>query len=101
MRPGRLNKWVTLANAPDSTPDSDGFFEPLSPPGVWAQIDPFPPLEADSERTQAHTVIIRYHPQVTMDTRILFGTRELFVKGVQNINEKGAWMRLHCEEVVR
>jgi head-tail adaptor len=45
-------------------------------------------------------VIMRYHPQVTMDTQILFGTRKLFVKGVQNINERGAWMRLHCEEVI-
>jgi head-tail adaptor len=36
-----------------------------------------------------------------MDTRIMFGDRELFVKGVQNISEKGAWMRLHCEEVIR
>jgi head-tail adaptor len=100
MRPGRLNKQVMLSRAPQTTPDSDGFFEALSPETVWAQIDPFPPLESDGERTQASTVIIRYHPQVTLDTRILYGTRELFVKGVQNINERGAWMRLHCEEVI-
>lgn len=92
---------MTLSQAPQVPGDSDGFFEDLSPPGVWAQIDPYPPLEADSERSQAHTVLIRYHPQVTLDTRVLFGDRELFVKGVQNINEKGAWMRLHCEEVIR
>jgi head-tail adaptor len=101
VRPGRLDKWVTLSKAPDTTPDSDGFFEALSPAGVWASIEPFPPLEADGERTQAHTVLIRYHSGVTMDTRVLYGTRELFVKGVQNISEKGAWMRLHCEEVIR
>ena len=107
MRPGRLNKWFTCSRAPQSTPDSDGFFEPLSPAGVWAQWDPFPPLESDGERTQAHTLIIRYHPQMTMDVRMCHRdrrtgvTRELFVKGVQSINEKGAWMRLHCEEVIR
>jgi head-tail adaptor len=100
MRPGRLDKWVTLSRCPQTTPDSDGYDEPLSPEGAWAQIDPFPPLESDNVRTAAHTVIIRYHPQVTMDTQILFGTRKLFVKGVQNINERGAWMRLHCEEVI-
>jgi head-tail adaptor len=101
MRPGRLDKWVTLSKAPDTTPDSDGFFEALSPAGVWAQIDPYQPWESDGVRTQSATVFIRYHPQVTLDTRILYGTRELFVKGVQNINEKGAWMRLYCEEVIR
>jgi head-tail adaptor len=101
MRPGNLNKWVTLAKAPQVPGDSDGFWEALSPAGVWAQVEPFPPLESDGQRTQAHTVMIRYHSGVTMDARIMFGDRELFVKSVQNISEKGAWMRLHCEEVIR
>jgi head-tail adaptor len=101
FRPGRLNKWVTLSKAPDEPGDSDGFFEALSPAGVWAQIDPYQPWEADGVRMQSMTVIIRYHSQVTLDTRLLYGTRELFVKGVQNIDEANIWMRLYCEEVVK
>lgn len=95
-----MNKWVTLSRAPISSPDSDGFFEDLNPAGTWAQIEPFfPGASADSSRVTAHSVRIRYHPQVTVDTRIVFGTRELFVKGVQNINEANAEMVLYCEEV--
>lgn len=101
MRPGLLNKWVTLSRSPQTTPDNDGFFEALSPAGVWAKVDPYQPWEADGQRMQSLTVIIRYHPQVTLDTRILYGTRELFVKGVQNIDEKNTWLRLYCEEVIR
>lgn len=98
IRAGRLNKWVTLSRAPRMSPDSDGFFEALSPPGAWAAIQPLQP-SADG-RTVSALVTIRYHPDVTMDTRILYGTRELFVKGFQHVDEDGVEMRLLCEEVI-
>ena len=99
MRAGELKQWVTLWAAPDSTPDSDGFFEALSPPGCWAGIQPLPPGRSE-DRILAHAVTMRYHPQVTVDTRLLFGTRELFVKGVQDVGEQHAELHLYCEEVV-
>ncbi len=43
---------------------------------------------------------MRYHPQVTIDTRILFGARQLFVKGVQNVGERNRELRCVCEEVI-
>lgn len=104
MRPGRLNKWVTLSRSPQTTPDSDGFFEDLDPAGVWASIQPLQP-QGDG-RSIFHYVTMRFHPQVTVDTRILHGTRadgsprELFVRGVQNVDERNVEMRLYCEEVV-
>jgi head-tail adaptor len=98
MRAGRLTKWVTLANQPDQPDDADGFFEALDPAGVWAGIRPLPP--AADGRTLQHEVEMRYHPQVTMDTRILYGTRELFVKGFQNVDDRNVELRLLCEEVV-
>ena len=100
MRPGLLNKQVTLSRSPQESGDDDGFFEPLDPETVWAGIEPFDASVSDSTRTHASRVTIRYHPQVTLDTRILYGTRELFVRGVQNIGEKNHEMVLFCEEVV-
>lgn len=98
MRAGRLNRWVTLSRSPQTSGDSDGFFEALDPAGVWAGIEPLSP-SADG-RTIGHLVTMRFHEQVTMDTRILYGTRELFVKGFQDVNTDGVELRLLCEEVV-
>ena len=98
MRPGRHQKWVTLSRSPQTTPDSDGFFEDLSPAGVWAAIQPLQP-QADG-RSMFHYVTMRYHPQVTVDVRVLCGTRELFVRGVQNVDDRNVELRLYCEEVV-
>jgi head-tail adaptor len=97
-RVGRFNKWVTLSRCPQHTNDTDGFFEPLSPAGAWAAIRPLPP--SLDGRTIQHEVGMRFHPQVNMDTRIVFDTRELFVKGFQNINEDDAELRLLCEEII-
>lgn len=98
MRAGKLDKWVTLSQSPQTPNDSNGFFEALSPEGVFASIQPLSP-SADG-RTVSSLVTMRYHPDVTMDTRIVFGTRELFVKGVQNVDEQNVELRLLCEEVV-
>lgn len=98
MRVGNLDRWVTLSRSPQVTDDADGFFEALSPAGVWAAIEPQGP--SGDGRTVQSLVTIRYHAQVTMDTRILYGTRELFVKGFQNVAEQFVEMRLICEETV-
>lgn len=97
MQAGLLNRRVSLSRTPQTTPDSDGFWEPLSPEYVWASIQPAPP--SDDGRVITHLVTIRYHAQVTVDTRILYGTRELFVKGVQNVNDQNVEMLLQCQEV--
>ncbi len=102
---GRYNKWVSLWQSPQVTDDADGFFEPLDPEGAWCSIRPT--LSADG-RTTSMVIEMRHHPQVTVDTRIIyedpdkpFGkrTREIFVKGVQNIDEMNDTLVLVCEEI--
>ncbi len=102
---GRYGIWVTLSQSPQVTDDSDGFFEALNPEGVWASIRP---QLASNGRTIEHVVEMRWHPQVTIDTRIVYEdstkpvgktTRELFVKGVQNLEEQNATLVLLAEEV--
>jgi len=100
MNASRRGNRVSLSNAPQTSGDADGFFADCDPFEVWASIEPVAPISADSIRVQGHFVTIPYHPQVTIDTRVLYGTRELFVKGVQNVNEKNREMRLYCEEAV-
>lgn len=102
---GRYGIWVTLSQSPQVTGDSDGFFEALSPAGTWASIRP---TLSSNGRVIESVVEMRFHPQVTIDTRIVYEdvnkpsgktTRELFVKGVQNVEEMNDVLVLLCEEV--
>jgi len=102
MRAGPCNKWVTLARWPDTDTESRG--TPLDPEGVWAAIEPFPPGDSGG-RAITHTVRLRYHPEVTLDTRVSYAdarinrTRLMYVRGVQNVDERGDEMRLLVEEI--
>lgn len=102
---GRYNRFVTLSQSPQVTDDSDGFFEDLSPREAWVYIQP---VGSGGERTTSHVVEMRYHPQVTVDTRIVYEdarrpdgktTRQLFVRSVVDVDDRGDTMRLECEEV--
>jgi head-tail adaptor len=103
MRGGPCNKWVTLSRSPTST--SEGPFTALVPAGVWAAIEPLAPGGGYDTRTITHLVRMRFHPEVTLDTRIDYAdarinrTRLLFVRGVQSVDEAGDELRLLCEEV--
>lgn len=43
---------------------------------------------------------MRYRSDVTVDTRLVHGTRELFVRSVQNVNEANNQIVCVCEEVI-
>lgn len=98
-----MNRHVRLWRSPQTSGDSDGFFEALTPHHVWAQIQPV--AAGESERSSFQQVVIRFHRQVTMDTRLTYDDlvlgrdRELFVRGVQNVDEANREMRLLCEEI--
>lgn len=102
MRAGPCNKWVTLSRWPETEDETRG--TPLNPEGIWAAIEPLPPGGTDN-RTLTHVVRMRFHPEVTLDTRIVYvdgrrhQTRSLYVRGVQDVNEAGDELQLLCEEV--
>lgn len=103
MRSGRLDKWVTLYRSPQQTNDADGFFEPLSPSGCWAQLQPGSPAATDG-RSLSVGIVIRWHPQVTLDTKVSWVdpngvTHDFFVRGIQDVNYDNVEMRLICEEI--
>ena len=102
MRAGACNKWVTLARWPETEDDARG--APLNPEGIWAAIEPLPP-GGSGNRAQDHQIRMRFHPEVTIDTRVQYvdarinRTRDFYVRGVQSVNEAGDEMVLLCEEV--
>lgn len=102
MRNGACNKWVTLSRNPATDTEPDG--TALSPSGVWAAIEPLPPGGGDN-RTLTIQVRTRFHPEITLDTKITYVdgrtnlTRVLYVRGLQTVNERGDEMRLLAEEV--
>ena len=106
MNAGRMNRLVALSRGPQTPDDSDGFFEALSPSTAWCAIEPLEVVVEDARRLQSSRVTMRFHPQVTCDTRLVYADpvlgrdRELFVKSVQNLNDANREMVLFCEEVV-
>lgn len=110
LRTGPMNKWVTLQNPGDVVPDPEGnpveTWTSLTPAVVPAQIKPA--TVRDMERvtagtalaTASHLVTIRYHPDVTTQTQILYNDRILRVVSVQNPDEDNVELILACTEIV-
>jgi SPP1 family predicted phage head-tail adaptor len=118
---GTLRHSVTLERPGAAVPDADGGFTQtwtaLTPATVWAEIKPATARELERvvasavQSTASHLVTIRYHPEVTTETRITkgrrnangslaSGSREFHIQGVQNPDERNIALVLVCTEVV-
>lgn len=94
MKAGALRHLVELDDpVEDRTPVV------FSPAQVFADIQPAPPSAFD-ELKVTHLVRIRYHEQVTFNTRLTHRGRRLYVRGIQNVGERNRELVLQCEEVV-
>lgn len=104
MRVNRLTKRVSLSRSPQTSGDSDGYFETLNPPGWWCAIEPQGPT--GDGRIVSHLITGRWRSDITMDTRIVYSDpillreRQFFVRGFQNTAERNDEIRCICEEVV-
>jgi len=104
--------WVRLEDQ-RQVPDGDGGFtvQPvhLTPYEVQASILPAGgsrayerPIAGTVQATATHDVVIRYHPEITQKTRVLFGTRVLQVVAIVNPDEtRNSEQVLLCTEVVK
>jgi head-tail adaptor len=109
MNIGALRHRVTLAGEPMvNTPDGHGGYTAV--PTVLATNVPAaiePATARDVERrvgntvaaSVSHLVTIRYLPGVSNGTQVVFGTRRLYVRGVQNPEERNISLVLACEEI--
>lgn len=89
-----LRQWVTLDDHVE-----DGTPVVFRPNRMACAIQPDSASSFDEDR-KGHLVWMRYHPQVTTNTRLTYGTRELAVRGIRNVDERNEWLELRCEEVV-
>jgi head-tail adaptor len=101
IRPGRRNRLVRLYQKPTDVADADGY-SPLSPASEWVSVEPIAPGDSVGSRALQAFVGMRYRDDVTVDTILKFdnSTRELLVRGVQNVEDAGIDLRLFCEEIV-
>jgi head-tail adaptor len=108
---GAYRHRVGLANPTGFVPDGDGGytegFAPLDPPDMDASIEAA--STRDLERVTAGTVLatathlvrMRFHPGVTVQTRITFGDRVFEVQSVTNVDERNIALILICGELVQ
>ena len=97
------DKLVTLWRAPQTSGDADGYWEALAPNRAWCSITPV--LGGGDGRTREHVIEMRYHAQISMDSRLVYADlargrdRHFLVRGYADLNEAGDLMQLTCEEV--
>lgn len=101
---------VLFQNPGAPVPDGDGGYTQSwtdASPATWhVSIDPA--TTRDLERVAAGTVLStashivrgRYHPGVTLATRMVFGGRTFSITGKANLEERGIDMELVAVEVV-
>jgi SPP1 family predicted phage head-tail adaptor len=92
------------------TADSEGgyteAYAALSPSTWWVAIQPasvrsLERFVASTIQAKAtHVVTGRYRSDVNTNTRLVFGSRTLYVRGVQNVDELNRELLVACEEVV-
>lgn len=104
MRPGRLRHVVKIQNATYAADAHGDEVETLSDAEtVRASIEPLQGRErwlaqqVESEVTVR--IRIRYHSEVTQQSRIIFGTRKYEVLNVIDPQERHREMELLCKEV--
>jgi head-tail adaptor len=119
MNVGSLRHLVTLEVPGPAQPDGDGGFTltwaPLTPATWRAAIEPAPALEGvvagTVQAVATHVLRGRYHPGITMQTRITKGARtaggalepgsqEFQITGIQNVEQRNVETVLVCVEVV-
>jgi hypothetical protein len=94
-RIGRLRHRVTLDD-----PVEDGTPVTFHPDSVACELQS---TGESDERVVTWTVHLRYHAQVTFNTRITMADgRQMFVRGITNYGnaDRSGWMSLRCEEVL-
>lgn len=95
MRAGELNEPLYCFQRPQTSPDTDGFLEALTPRQIWGQVEALQSL-GDGTMTEQYRVRARLHPQVSLQMILHWEGLELHVTGVQKFPNHDR-MELLCE----
>ncbi len=106
MNPGELNGRITLQQE-TKVPDGQGGYETvyMTRAAVWAKLMALTAKTVDQYEQLTpeilYRIIIRYRRDVAVTDRIQYGSREFEQIGPPvDIEEKHAYLRLECREVV-
>ena len=103
---GKLRHRVQLQELTAGTPDGHGHVAPewTEIDELWAAVEPKGASETiRADRLAAdttHAVTLRFREGVKPDQQILFGTRELNITKVWNVEERDVVLVLECIEQV-
>lgn len=83
---------------------ADPWANPLTVASLWGKVEPL----TGNERLHAmqiqdrvsHRIVIRHRAGVTPAMRIVFGDRVFNIRAVINVEERGRFLELLCEEGV-
>ena len=99
-----------VVETPTPTSDGDGGYSDsyaaAGPSPVWASIEPATAAVSEQqvgnriETAITHVITMRWHTGVTTRTRLSFGSRRFFVRGLQKVHEIGEWLVCSCEEFI-
>lgn len=104
-RAGARRHQVALQSITGRTASGDGYIDTWATYAtVWASV--VPATASATERRTAetqqvpitHMVEIDYLSTVKAKHRVLFGTRPLYIRGIQNEEERNKTLALSCEE---
>lgn len=111
---GKLDHSITVENPTRVEDPGGGYTETwatIAPNPLPAGIEPATAVNLERivanvvQSTATHIVTIRFHPGVTLQSRVSFTDRAgkahvLAVKGMQNPKQRDRVLKLACEEVV-
>ena len=105
MRAGTLRHSLALQNSTETQGESGMASKTWTTfATVWGRVSPTAGMERklgpQTIAANTHEVEIRYNSSVVPATRILFGSRALYVKEIINADERNIYQRLLCEERV-
>jgi SPP1 family predicted phage head-tail adaptor len=101
---GELRHRVTIQNATEASDGAGGFTATWSDVAtVWAKVEPLRGYEAKEamqlEAPTIHRIFMRYRSDVRANTsRLVFDGRNLDIKEVRNLTERGRWLEILAEE---
>ena len=108
MRIGELRSRVTLQQESRVADGGGGFSNTwtnlASSPTVWARIEPLRGREVlqamQLQSPVTHRVTLRYRGDVRAGMRLVAGARAFNIRAAINLEERGRWLELLCEEGV-
>src|ERR1700749_268358 len=103
MHVGTLRKQVTIQAETSVTDDAGGYeLGWVDITTVWAEIKPLrgtKVLTADHlEGHVTHSVLMRHRGDITIDMRLVYGSRLFNIHAAINIDERNQWTELLVEE---